>query len=79
MDNLAEYFISDEDEPQPKSRKTKKTPTIKQKLIKKSNFSQVKNINIYEREYQKWIDKFNTKIYDHFKKVFFLVKKFVFF
>ena len=68
MDNLAEFFISDEDEPQPKTRKTKKViPRSKQ--IKISNFSQVKNINIFDPEYKKWINKFNSKIYNHFKKV----------
>ena len=70
MDNLAEYFISDEEEPQPKTRKTRKTPTTKTRAISKSNFSQVKNLNIYDLEYQKWISKFNSKIYNHFKKVF---------
>jgi hypothetical protein len=69
MDNLAEYFISDEDEPQPKSRKTKKT-IPKTKQIKISNFSQVKNNNIFDQKYQKWISKVNTKIYDYFKKVY---------
>ena len=70
MDSLAEYFISDEDEPQPKAKKTKSTIS-KSKTIRKSNFSQVKNINIYENDYQKWIRKFNSKIYDHFQKVSF--------
>ena len=69
MDNLAEYFISDEDEPQPKSRKTKNT-IPKTKQIKISNFSQVKNNNIFDQKYQKWISKVNTKIYDYFKKVY---------
>ena len=67
MDNLAEYFISDEEEPQPKTRKTRKV--TKSRAITKSNFAQVKNINIYEKDYQKWIRKFNSKISDHFPKV----------
>jgi hypothetical protein len=68
MDNLTEFYISDEDEPQPKTRKTKKLAP-RQSQIKKSNFSQVKNLNLFDKDYQKWIYKFNTKIYEHFKKV----------
>ena len=65
MNNINEYLISDEEEPQPKSRKTKKSKTIQ-----KSNFSQVKIFNIFEPKYQKWIRKHNSKIYNYFEKVF---------
>jgi hypothetical protein len=45
-DNLGKYLISDEEKPQPKTRKIK--PSSKpQSVIRKSNFSQVK-INIYD-------------------------------
>ena len=71
-DNLSEYFISNEDEPQSKNRKTIRNP--KQKLIRKSNFSQVRKINIYEKDYKKWISKNNLKISDYFKKVSYKLK-----
>jgi hypothetical protein len=65
MDNLGKYLISDEDEPQPKSRKLKSSSS-KQNPIKKSNFSQVK-INLYEKNYRIWIQRNNSKIYEFFK------------
>jgi hypothetical protein len=77
MDNL-EFLISDEDEPQPKTKKMKSSKSSSKKLIKKSNFSQVK-INIYEPEYQKWIIKCNSKINDHFQKVHFTIFNFFLF
>jgi hypothetical protein len=71
MDKLGDYIISDEEEPRQKTRKTlAKIPqkTISKKVIRKSNFAQV-NINIYQSSYRKWIEKFNSKIYEHFQKV----------
>ena len=71
MDKLGDYVISDEEEPRPKSRKTGKIPQkpIQKKIIRKSNFSQVRMNKISEKQYQKWIKKHNSKISDHFKKV----------
>ena len=68
-DKLKKYYISDEEEPQSKTRKVIKPNPKPQNVIRKSNFSQVK-INIFDRKYKKWIHKNNTKIYDYFKKVF---------
>ena len=68
MDNLEEYFISDEEEPQPKARKTRKINTAKTRAITKSNFSQVK-INLYDEKYKEWISNKNSKIWNFFKKV----------
>ena len=68
MDNLAEFYISDEEEPLPKTRKIRK-PVAKAKQIKISNFSQVKNNNIFDPEYKNWINKFNSKIFNYFTKV----------
>ena len=67
MDGLGKYLISDEDEPQPKSRKLKSSSS-KINPIKKSNFSQVK-INIYEKNYKNWIQEKNSKIHEFFQKV----------
>ena len=51
-DNLGDFFISDEKEPQPKSRKTKLKIT-KPRIIRKSNFLQVRTKKIYEKGYKK--------------------------
>jgi hypothetical protein len=67
MDNLGKYYISDEEEPQPKTRKLKSSSKISN-VIKKSNFSQVK-INIYEKNYKRWIQRNNSKIKEFFRKV----------
>ena len=72
MDKLGDYIISDEEEPRPKARKTLNKIAHKQipkKTIRKSNFSQVRTLKIYETKYRKWIQKNNTKINEFFKKV----------
>jgi CRISPR/Cas system CMR subunit Cmr6 (Cas7 group RAMP superfamily) len=64
-DNLGKYLISDEEEPQPKTRKLKSST---KNMIRKSNFTQV-NINIFDKKYKEWIRTKNSKIYEFFKKV----------
>ena len=51
-DNLGDVFISDE-ELQLKTRKTKCTKTVKPRVIRKSNFLQVRPIKIYEKNFKK--------------------------
>ena len=65
-DNL-DVFISDEEEPQPKSRKTK-SQKPKPRIIRRSNFLQVSN-KINEKNYKKWINQNFQKIYKFFEKV----------
>jgi hypothetical protein len=67
MDKLGKYLISDEEEPQPKTRKLKASSKT-QNVIRKSSFTQVK-INIYEPKYKNWIKKNNSKIYEFLIKV----------
>ena len=66
-DNLGKYLISDEDEPQPKTKKLKQSSKL-QNPIRKSNFTQVK-ININEDKYKIWIERNNSKISECFEKV----------
>ena len=74
MDSLEDVFISDEEEPQPKTRKTKiQKPTPKTRLIKRSNFIQVSN-KIYDKNYKKWINKNFRRIDNFFTKVNFFTK-----
>ena len=70
-DNLGDVFISDEEEPQPKTRKIKVQPKQpKPKIIRRSNFVQVRT-KIYEKQYKSWINENFTKIYSFFQKVIF--------
>jgi hypothetical protein len=66
-DNLNDVFISDEEESQPKIKKTKIQKQIKPRIIRRSNFIQVRKIN--ETQYQNWIKINFTKIHQFFKKV----------
>ena len=52
-DNLADVFISDEEENQPKTKKSKTQKQLKPRIIRRSNFVQVGKIQ--EKRYQIWI------------------------